>query len=206
MPHRRPSAPALVLALIALFVALGGTAVGARLITGKDIRDRSITSRDIKDRSLLARDFQRGQLPRGLPGPQGEPGRQGVPGPQGPQGPIGPAGPAGPVSLTYVSSAAVPNPEGEQSEALAVCPTSHPHVVGGGAITSGGFAEQQTVNSSSPVDDPGDPDDLPDDGWYVAVDNNTGVEPGADAIAAYAICTTATAISKVGANAHTLKR
>jgi hypothetical protein len=43
---RRPS-PALVVALVALFVALGGPAQAARLITGKQIKNHSITSKDL---------------------------------------------------------------------------------------------------------------------------------------------------------------
>lgn len=44
--RRRPSI-ATVVALVAMFVALGGPAEAARLIGGAQIRDRSITSRDV---------------------------------------------------------------------------------------------------------------------------------------------------------------
>jgi hypothetical protein len=43
---RRPS-PALVVALAALFVALGGPAQAARLITGKQIKNHSVTTLDL---------------------------------------------------------------------------------------------------------------------------------------------------------------
>ena len=43
---RRPS-PALIVALVALFVALGGPAQAARLITGKQIKNHSITTKDL---------------------------------------------------------------------------------------------------------------------------------------------------------------
>jgi hypothetical protein len=86
---RRPS-PALVIALLALFVSLGGTSyavskIGTRQVANNslrstDLRDNSVQSRDIRNRSLLARDFKQGQLPAG---PKGDTGPQG---PQGPQG------------------------------------------------------------------------------------------------------------------------
>jgi hypothetical protein len=88
---RRPS-PSLIIALLALFVALGGTSyavskIGSRQVANnsllsKDLRDNSVQSRDVRNRSLLARDFKQGQLPAGP---------QGATGPQGPQGPPGSA-------------------------------------------------------------------------------------------------------------------
>jgi hypothetical protein len=52
------------LALIALFVALGGTA-GAQsleLITGKDVKNRSLTGRDIKNHSLGGKKLRTGSV------------------------------------------------------------------------------------------------------------------------------------------------
>jgi hypothetical protein len=83
--------PAMIVALVALFVALGGSAyaalnlpansVGTRqlknaAVTRAKLANGAVTSRKVKDHSLLARDFRRGQLPAG------------------PQGPAGPAGPS----------------------------------------------------------------------------------------------------------------
>jgi hypothetical protein len=48
---RRPSAGT-ILAVVALFVALGGTAVAKVLITGADVKNHSLTGVDIKKRSL----------------------------------------------------------------------------------------------------------------------------------------------------------
>ncbi len=86
---RRPS-PSVVIALLALFVSLGGTSyavskIGSRQIANNslrstDLRDNSVQSRDVRNRSLLAKDFKQGQLPAG---PKGDTGAQG---PQGPQG------------------------------------------------------------------------------------------------------------------------
>ena len=59
--RRRPS-PATLIALVALFVALGGPAQAKRLIDGSDIRSGTITSRQVKDRSLRTRDLSRGTV------------------------------------------------------------------------------------------------------------------------------------------------
>lgn len=76
------------LGLIAIFIALGGTAYAATLprnsVGTAQLKENAVVTKKVKDRSLLARDFKRGQLPRGV---QGE---------TGPAGPAGPAtGPAG---------------------------------------------------------------------------------------------------------------
>jgi hypothetical protein len=59
---RRPS-PALVVAVLALSVALGGTSYAAITVTGAQVKDGSITTRDIRDRSLRTEDFARGAQP-----------------------------------------------------------------------------------------------------------------------------------------------
>jgi len=53
---RRPSA-ALLIALLALFVALGGPAQARKLINGADIRKGTVRSAQIRDRSLTERDL-----------------------------------------------------------------------------------------------------------------------------------------------------
>ncbi len=88
--------PAMVVAMIALFVALTGTAVAttSALITGKQIKNNSITGLDIKNKSVTAADIK-GQL-RGARGAAGTPGPAGPAGPGGAQGPQGIQGPQGP--------------------------------------------------------------------------------------------------------------
>jgi hypothetical protein len=72
----------MVIALVALAVALSGTAIAAApLITGAQIKDRSIGLNDLSPATIAK---LRGQV--------GPPGPQGVPGAQGPAGPPGPAG------------------------------------------------------------------------------------------------------------------
>lgn len=85
--------------LLALFVALGGSAYAAATITGSSVKDGSLTGRDIKNRSLTKRDFRAGTLPagrQGVAGPQGAPGPQGAAGSAGPVGSSGPQGEPGP--------------------------------------------------------------------------------------------------------------
>jgi|GEM_PF-5500806 len=87
---------AAVIALLALFVALSGTAVatnGFGLIGSKEIKDGSIRKVD------LARGLQKKIDQAGKPGPQGPQGPKGDPGPVGPQGPKGDPGLQGPPGL-----------------------------------------------------------------------------------------------------------
>ena len=129
-----------VVAVICLFVVLGGSSVAqpavqaaASLITGKQIRNNTITGRDVRESSLtgtdlrngtlMARDFQAGQLPAGASGeqgaagpsgPQGDPGAQGPkgdPGAQGPKGDTGAQGPSG-VVMGVSATGGGPNPSG----------------------------------------------------------------------------------------------
>ena len=108
--QNRPS-PATVIAVLALFVALGGTATAAGiLITGKqikdgtvasiDVRNGSLSGVDVKDKSLAPADFS-GSV-QGPAGPQGPQGVQGVPGPKGEQGVQGVQGVQGPVGPSDV--------------------------------------------------------------------------------------------------------
>jgi hypothetical protein len=81
----RPS-PAMVIAIVALIVALGGTGYAAIKLPANSVgtaqlKKDAVTSLKVKNGSLLAGDFKAGQIPAG---------------PQGPDGSPGPAGPAGP--------------------------------------------------------------------------------------------------------------
>src|SRR5213078_3092993 len=59
--RRRPS-PAMVVALIALFVALGGPAQAKHLIDGGSIRKGTITSKQIKNGSVAKADLTKGAV------------------------------------------------------------------------------------------------------------------------------------------------
>jgi hypothetical protein len=138
----KPS-PALIVAAVALFAALGGTGVAAQQLsgpecrptqcgTGKDIADGSLTGADIKDHSLTKRDF-RGSVG----GPRGRRGRPGAPGPRGPQGPQGPQGHPGPAGAKGVSAFttvtfSTPDDAANTKETSVTCPS-------GGKVTGGGY-------------------------------------------------------------------
>jgi hypothetical protein len=102
---RLPS-PALIVAMIALFVALTQTGLASRAVqavqagcncaNSSDIINNSLVSADIKNGSLLKKDFKKGQIPAGARGARGPAGPAGPAGPGGPAGPAGPGGPGGP--------------------------------------------------------------------------------------------------------------
>jgi len=86
-----PSA-SLVLALLALVVAMSGSAVAASLITGKQIKDGTI---QVKDISTRARAQLAAKGTAGVAGPQGPAGPAGQQGGAGAQGPKGDTGAQG---------------------------------------------------------------------------------------------------------------
>jgi Collagen triple helix repeat (20 copies) len=96
---QRPS-PALVLSLVALSVALGGTGYAAVVLPAnsvgaKQIKSNAVSAAKVKNSSLLASDFRPGQLPAGPAGPAGVPGPRGPEGQRGVEGPRGEVGPKG---------------------------------------------------------------------------------------------------------------
>lgn len=74
--------PASVLAMIALFVALGGVSYAATKITTKQLKNQAVTSAKIKNRTILKRDIRPKvvQSLKGQQGPAGPAGPQGAPG------------------------------------------------------------------------------------------------------------------------------
>jgi hypothetical protein len=114
---RRNVQPATLIALLALFVAVGGTATAASgLISGKQIKPRTITAkqlgrgavgtRQLRNRAIsgaklkpaLLKSLKKPGQPgaTGATGAQGLPGLPGIQGPQGPKGVTGAKGATGP--------------------------------------------------------------------------------------------------------------
>jgi hypothetical protein len=82
-------------ALVALFVALGGTSYAAiklpaKSVGAKQIKKNAVSSAKVKDGSLRRGDFGLGELPAGPAGPAGPVGPTGAGGPPGPKGDQGP--------------------------------------------------------------------------------------------------------------------
>jgi hypothetical protein len=96
------------LAVIALFVALGGTSYAAvqlpkGSVGSRQIRANAVTSKKVKNGSLTAKDLKAGQLvagPRGVAGADGAPCLSSDPDCRGPRGETGAQGP-GAMQLSY---------------------------------------------------------------------------------------------------------
>jgi Collagen triple helix repeat (20 copies) len=98
---RKHMSPAMIVALIALFIATAGGATAAgTLITGAQIKNGSISLVDLSANAKKALNGQRGAAglagPQGPDGPGGPAGTAGETGPQGLKGPMGAQGAAGP--------------------------------------------------------------------------------------------------------------
>jgi hypothetical protein len=86
--------------LVALFIALGGSAYAAaelprHSVGTAQLKAGAVTSAKVKAHSLRRSDFAPGQVPAGPAGATGAPGAAGSPGPTGATGPQGPAGESG---------------------------------------------------------------------------------------------------------------
>jgi hypothetical protein len=67
----------MLVALVALLVALSGSAIAATLITSKQIKDGTIQARDISRNARASFTGPRGPMgPEGPAGPQGQTGRR----------------------------------------------------------------------------------------------------------------------------------
>jgi hypothetical protein len=108
-------------ALLALFVALGGTSYAAVTLPRNSVRSAQVVNGSLQaaDLSQTARTALGGatgpagpQGPQGVSGPEGTKGPEGPQGPEGAQGPAGPHGPQGPSGVIQGTSASGggPNP------------------------------------------------------------------------------------------------
>ena len=175
---RKHLTPSMVVALIALFAALGDMAIAhPGLITGAQIKDRSLTLKDLSRGTVAAL--------RGKAGPAGPPGAQGPAGPPGVQGltgATGPPGPAGGFDLAKISQVVGPTTTAQPApNALtgmpAYCPSGQKALAGGYRIFSNnpdvgvGFFESVSLGSQS--------------GWVVGIANSS---PGPVDFAPIAVC------------------
>jgi hypothetical protein len=169
--------PGSVLALIALFVALGGVSYAAVTINGKNIANNSIpgkklkngavTNKKVKANSLGANRLTAGARASltGAPGPQGPTGPRGERGERGEQGPGGTQGPAGtalayaevnPATPAFVTERTSGFSEVTQPLGGRYCLAPTPAVVAqafsGGELTRPPVAVVQFDGTTSPVD------------------------------------------------------
>jgi hypothetical protein len=96
----------MVVALLALFVAMGGVGYAAfklpnNSVGSKQIKKGAVNSSKVKDASLLAGDFKAGQLPAGARGIQGLKGDPCPASDANCKGPKGDTGPQGPGALSF---------------------------------------------------------------------------------------------------------
>jgi hypothetical protein len=89
-----------VVAVMALFIALGGTGYAAlklpkNSVGSKQIKKNAVSSSKVKNGSLKKGDFASGQIPAGAVGPTGAKGDQGLKGDKGDKGDTGDTGAAG---------------------------------------------------------------------------------------------------------------
>ena len=185
------------IALLALFIALGGTSYAAVHIKSNSIgttqiktngvgnselQSNAVTSSKVKDRSLLSKDFKSGQLKAGPKGDTGAPGPTGPAGAIGPQGLQGATGTTGPVS-TQTLIAAAPLADGASATYQVFCPDGQ-QAIGGGARADSSNSEAGIVNSSRPAHSAADTEPpapgVTFTGWRVTVSNPLGnVAPAA---------------------------
>lgn len=147
MRARRPS-PATVIATVALFFALGGTALASHYF---------ITSTNQIKPSVLNK-------LKGKRGPRGATGPMGPTGPAGPQGATGLQGPAGPSNLSAIVTVAGPTVEAENDKvkgAAAECPAGDRAVSGGGDGSISGLIDSEMETSHT--------------SWFILVYNTSGI-------------------------------
>ena len=144
---RMPS-PAMVVALLALCVALGGTGYAATKINGKNIRNGTITGKKIKNRTITSAKISRTTVRalknrRGLRGPRGFRGRTGA------RGATGPAGSA----LAYARVAADGTIDTARAKGIAQANMSPHTTTGLYCFVSLGFSPKNVVATLEPATD-----------------------------------------------------
>jgi hypothetical protein len=171
--------PAMVVACIALFAALGGSGYAAGNLVHKATASSAKPKRGPRGKRGPAGPAG----PQGVPGPKGATGDKGAQGPKGDTGAPGKQGepgPAGPVELRYIKGSTVSVAAHEKESAQVFCPAGL-HDTGGGMIGSASFGFN--IASSAPSGD---------NAWIVDVENITGSTLSFNA---YVVCATATTVA-----------
>jgi hypothetical protein len=134
--------PALVVSLLALFVALGGTSYAAITVTGANVKNGSLTGTDIKNGSLRGADVHNGSLTAGDLSLDTIASLRGATGARGAAGATGAPGTFGAVTVrTVIYTAGAP--------ATASCLTGE--VATGGGVASNSPSSFVRVSAPSPL-------------------------------------------------------
>lgn len=174
-PHARKLIPSssMVVAVIALLVAMSGSAVAASLITGEQIKDGTIQTKDLSKKTRVKLASASGGE-RGPAGPSGQQGERGANGSAGQNGRDG-------VSQALVRR--VENEVGAHSSGVAVAHClSGEEAIGGGGSIDGVDALQQTAPASG--EDAASEGSAPD-GWLARAFN---ADDETRTITAFAVC------------------
>lgn len=150
------------IALLALFLALGGTSFAAAgLINGSQIKPHTIAKNRLTNTAIAQLKGNRGQRgvqgtpgTRGPTGPQGVQGAQGAQGAQGVQGVQGTQGPPGPVNLDYETGSQLVQPGGDGLVQIP-CPVNM--VATGGGVMTDPASSAVTISESDWIDWPNPP-------------------------------------------------
>ena len=176
MSRLRPS-PAMIVASIALFAAIGGSATAATLITSAKIKNNTIKSIDVKNRALQGIDIKVGSLGTQVVG-DGTLQKADVAAGQFVGG-----------NLT-VQRTDVPLPDGGSADGSTGCPAGT-KIIGGSVNISDAGSADVNITVSRPA---GEGDSLPDSGqgfdrWRGAAHNPTSGGTAATTLRVWAICT-----------------
>ena len=166
----------MVVAVIALVVAMSGSAVAASLITSKQIKDGTIQTKDLskKARSALKGGARGPAGPEGVQGPQGS---KGDPGTAGPAGTAGAPGKDGLIaSATVQHKSFAPLADGATGTQTVTCPAGQKAI--GGGVRSDAYGVGLVEASRPSVGDYGIPSSGDTfDGWRATVVNPPDAGP-----------------------------
>lgn len=139
------------IALLALFLALGGTSfAAASLINGSQIKPHTIAKNRLTNAAIAQLKGSRGARgAQGAQGARGATGAQGIQGAQGTQGVKGNEGPPGPVNLDYETGSQLVQPGGDGFVQIP-CPVNM--VATGGGVTTAPASPAVTISESDWID------------------------------------------------------
>ena len=171
-PHARKLIPSssMVVAVIALLVAMSGSAVAASLITGEQIKDGTIQTKNISKTTRAK-----------LAGPAGAPGERGPAGPAGKNGRDGAPG-ISQVTVRRAEAEVAPHSSGI---ARAHCLSGEEATGGGGDFAAADGAIDR-IDRTEPISgEEATPDGNSPDGWLVRGLNDENVT---QTLTAFAVC------------------